>query len=105
MISDHRLHRAMKLFWRREYFDISVEELGARAGLDRAAIYGKFGSKQKLFEALLGRFRDRVTARNLEPLEAKGAGLAAVEQFFNQFRDMRRKTDRRLGGLLCRTAA
>jgi TetR/AcrR family transcriptional repressor of nem operon len=105
MITDHRLDQAMKLFWRRGYFDTSVEELGARTGLHRAAIYSEFGSKQRLFEALLGRFRERVTARKLAPLEARGAGLAEVEQFFNQFRDMRTKPDGRLGCLMCLTAA
>lgn len=102
---DQRLDQAMQLFWEKGYFDTSVEDLGARTGLNRAAIYGEFGSKKKLFEALLGRYREKVSAQRLAPLQAENAGLAQLEQFFRQFRGLGANAGSRLGCLMCLTAA
>ena len=58
----------------------------ARTGLHRAAIYGTFGNKKRLFEALLTRYRAKVTAERLAPLRSRDAALAEVKQFFGHFR-------------------
>jgi TetR/AcrR family transcriptional repressor of nem operon len=102
---DERLDQAMQLFWEKGYFDTSVEDLGARTGLNRAAIYGEFGNKKKLFEALLGRYQEKVTARRLVPLLEPEAGLSQIEQFFRQFRNFGARGESRLGCLMCLTAA
>src|SRR5260370_25642115 len=102
---DEQLDQAMQLFWQKGYFDTSVEELGAGTGLNRAGIYGEIGSKTKLFEALLGRYREKVTAQRLVPLQTESAGLAQLEQFFRQFRDLGAKAGSRLGCLMCLAAA
>ena len=95
----------MELFWRKGYSDTSVAELGARTGLHRQAIYGDFGSKRKLFEAVLEHYRTSVTARRLSPLREQAAGLAQLEAFFRQFRHAGAATGGRLGCLMCLTAA
>lgn len=105
MDTGHRLDQAMQLFWRKGYFDTSVEDLAAGTGLNRAAIYADYGSKKKLFEALLGRYRAQVTAQRLAPLQAEDAGLEQLEQFFRQFRNLGAPGESRLGCLMCLTAA
>jgi TetR/AcrR family transcriptional repressor of nem operon len=105
MDTDRRLDQAMQLFWRKGYFDTSVDDLAASTGLNRAAIYAEFGSKKALFEALLGRYQEKFTARRLAPLQARDSGLAQIEQFFRQFRSLGAPGESRLGCLMCLTAA
>jgi TetR/AcrR family transcriptional regulator, transcriptional repressor for nem operon len=104
-LSEDRLDKAMRLFWEKGYYDTSIEDLMARTGLHRAAIYGEFGSKKKLFEALLTRYRATVTAEKLAPLKSPDAGFAELKQFFRQFRDAEAMSHERLGCLICLTAA
>lgn len=105
MDTDRKLDQAMELFWQKGYFDTSVEDLAARTGLNRAAIYAEYGSKKSLFEALLRRYRAQVTAQRLAPLQAEDAGLEQLEQFFRQFRYLGARGESRLGCLMCLTAA
>jgi TetR/AcrR family transcriptional repressor of nem operon len=105
MDTDRRLDQAMELFWRKGYFDTSVEDLSAWTGLNRAAIYAEYGSKKKLFEALLDRYRAQITAQRLAPLQAADASLAEIERFFRQFRNLGARGENRLGCLMCLTAA
>lgn len=102
---EERLDRAMSVFWEKGYYDTSIEDLVVRAGLHRAAIYGEFGSKKKLFETLLARYRQKVTAGMLAPLEAPDAALARIEQFFRQLHDFATLPDGRFGCLMCHTAS
>ncbi len=104
-LSEDRLDKAMRLFWEKGYYDTSIEDLMARTGLHRAAIYGEFGSKKKLFEALLTRYRAKVTAERLAPLKSPDAALPELKQFFRQFRDREALPRHRLGCLMCLTAA
>ncbi len=103
--SEERLDRAMRVFWEKGYYDTSIEDLMARTGLHRAAIYGEFGSKQKFFEALLARYRGKVTAGMLAPLKAQDAASAQLEQFFRRLYDFATLPDGRFGCLMCHTAS
>jgi len=104
-LSEERLDRAMRVFWEKGYYDTSIEDLMARTGLHRAAIYGEFGSKKKLFEALLARYREKVTTAMLSPLKAPDAAFAQLEQFFRQLHHFTALPDGRLGCLICHTAS
>ncbi len=53
------LDRAMDVFWRLGYEGASVAELTKAMGLTSPSIYAAFGNKRGLFEAVLGRYRDR----------------------------------------------
>lgn len=102
--SEQKLDRAMRLFWERGYYDTSIEDIIARTGLNRAAIYGEFGSKKKLFEALLLRYRNKVTAALLAPLNAPDAALAHLQRFFSTLHDFAAAPDGHFGCLMCNTA-
>ncbi len=104
-LSEERLDRAMRVFWEKGYYDTSIEDLMARTGLHRAAIYGAFGSKRKLFEALLARYRGKVTAAMLAPLKAPDAAFAQLEQFFRRLYDFATLPNGRFGCLMCHTAS
>jgi len=101
---EERLDKAMRVFWERGYYDTSIEDLRARTGLHRAAIYGGFGNKRKLFETLLDRYRATYIARFFTPLEVPGAGLSQLEAFFRQFQNLQ-EPEARLGCLMCLTSS
>jgi AcrR family transcriptional regulator len=65
------LEAATELFLARGYAATSLDEVAARARLTKGALYHHFASKQALFEAVLGRIRQRVLAQ----VEAAGAGV------------------------------
>jgi TetR/AcrR family transcriptional repressor of nem operon len=104
-LSGERLDGVMQVFWEKGYYDTSIEDLVVRTGLHRAAIYGEFGGKRKLFEALLARYREKVTAGMLAVLKAPDAALAQLEQFFRQLHDFTALPAGRFGCLMCHTAS
>jgi TetR/AcrR family transcriptional repressor of nem operon len=104
-LSVERLDGAMQVFWEKGYYDTSIDDLMARTGLHRAAIYAEFGSKQKLFEALLARYREKVAAGMFRPLRAPDAAFGHLEQFFRQLRDFATSPAGRFGCLMCHTAS
>jgi TetR/AcrR family transcriptional repressor of nem operon len=101
---EERLDRAVDVFWERGYYDISIDELVNRTGLHRAGVYGEFGSKRRLFEASLRRYRERVIAAFFAPLERPNAALTDVEIFFRGIYDVATHQERRVGCLMVNTA-
>src|SRR5260370_8301926 len=79
---EERLDQAMRVFWEKGYYDTSIEELVSRTGLHRAAVYGEFGSKRRLFEATLWRDREKGLPALFAPLARHDAGLADIGRFF-----------------------
>src|SRR6266852_8105418 len=100
-----RLDRAMAVFWEKGYYDTSIDVLVSRTGLHRAAVYGEFGSKRRLFEASLRRYRDKVTAELLEPLAQSDAALADIERFVRSIHDAATRPEKRVGCLMVNTAS
>src|SRR6266850_919521 len=103
--SEAKLDRTMDVFWERGYYDTSVEALVRRTGLHRAAVYGEFGSKRRLFEASLRRYRGKVTAELLEPLAQSDAALADIERFVRSIHDAATRPEKRVGCLMVNTAS
>jgi len=103
--SEAKLDRTMDVFWERGYYDTSVAALVRRTGLHRAAVYGEFGSKRRLFEASLRRYRGKVTAELLEPLAQSDAALADIERFVRSIHDAATRPEKRVGCLMVNTAS
>jgi TetR/AcrR family transcriptional repressor of nem operon len=101
--SQKRLDRAMDLFWERGYYDVSVDELVNRTGLHRAAVYGQFGSRQRLFEATLRRYRETIVANFFAELEPPSAGLAEIQRFFLAISRAAARPEKRMGCLMINT--
>ena len=79
---DTVLDQAVRLFWERGYEATSLADLEAHLGLGRQSLYNTFGDKQTLFLKALARYRQDAGGAALAPLDAPGAGLAAIRSFF-----------------------
>ena len=100
-----RLDRAMVVFWEKGYYDTSIDVLVSRTGLHRAAVYGEFGSKRRLFEATLWRYREKVLPALFAPLARPDAGLADIDRFFRGIHHAAAGPKKRLGCLMVNTAS
>ncbi len=104
-LSEQTLEKATRLFWEKGYEATSVADLAGGTGLHRAAIYGEFGSKRRLFAALLQRYREQVAEAMMSPIAAEDASLAEVERFFGALGEMADRPEGRRGCLLVLSAA
>src|SRR5258708_584107 len=103
--SEAKLDRTMGVFWERGYYDTSVEALVRRTGLHRAAVYGEFGSKRRLFEPPLRSYGAKVTVDLFEPLAQSDAALADIERFVRGIHDAATRLEKRVGCLMVNTAS
>ena len=94
----------MQLFWRKGYFDTSIEDLVQQVGVSRYGLYSVFGSKHGLFLAALDRYRGTVIPRMLAPIEAPGASLPQIQQYFETAIARSQSPQGQLGCLMCNTA-
>ncbi len=104
-LSERSLARATRVFWETGYEATTVSDLAGRTGLYRAAIYGEYGSKRRLFGALLQRYRERVAEAMMAPVARQDASLAQVRQFFDDLRRFAHGPEGRRGCLLVLSAA
>src|SRR5271155_5644668 len=84
-LSEEVLDKTMNLFWEKGYFNTSIDDITAITGLNRAALYKYFGGKDKLFLAMLKRFRENITNKVTIPLQTKINGIEGITAFFTQF--------------------
>lgn len=102
---DEQLVKAMELFWRKGYFDTSIDEVVAATGANRYGLYAGYGDKRGLFDKVLEVYRTEVTARFLAPLGGDGAALPEIQAFFARFLSFIDDPRSRLGCLMCATAS
>jgi TetR/AcrR family transcriptional repressor of nem operon len=102
---EQALDGVMDVFWRKGFYDTSIDELLSRTGLHRAAVYGTFGSKRGLFEATLQRYRSTVLAGFLEPLARPDAGRAEIDSFFRAIQRAGATAQNRVGCLMINTSS
>lgn len=81
------IRAARDVFWERGYASTSLAELQAATGLSRSSVYGTFGSKRGLFEAVTHNYLDEVVIPLLEPLEAPGSGQREIVAYFHALSD------------------
>jgi TetR/AcrR family transcriptional repressor of nem operon len=97
------LDRAMRLFWRKGYYDTSMQDLVEQMGINRYSIYATFGSKHNLFLAALDRYRETRIAELLRDLEHPEASLEDLRRFFAQRLDIAQTPAGKRGCLVCNT--
>ena len=78
------LDAALEAFWSRGFEATSVQDLVDATGLSRASLYGAFGDKEALFEAVLAHYAAR-TARIARELEEAPSARAGIERFMLRF--------------------
>jgi len=87
-LSEEILDKTMNLFWEKGYFNTSIDDITAVTGLNRAALYKYYGGKDKLFLAMLERFRKNITNKVTIPLQTKTNGIEGIAAFFTQFLEL-----------------
>src|ERR1700722_11770879 len=87
-LSEEVLDKTMNLFWEKGYFNTSIDDIAAVTGLNRAALYKYYGGKDKLFLAMLERFRKNITNKVTIPLQTKKNGIEGIATFFTQFLEL-----------------
>jgi len=86
IVCEEMLDKTMQLFWKRGFFNTSIEDVVEATGFNRAAIYKYFGGKEGLFLAMLKRYRDQMTPQLTAPLlHNQPSGIENIKTFFSQF--------------------
>jgi AcrR family transcriptional regulator len=78
---------ARDVFWEHGYASTSLTQLQAATRLSRSSLYGTFGSKRGLFEAVTQHYLDEVVGPMVEPLEVPGAGQREIVAYFHALSD------------------
>lgn len=78
---------ARDVFWEHGYASTSLTQLQAATRLSRSSLYGTFGSKRGLFEAVTQHYLDEVVGPMVEPLEAPGSGQREIVAYFHSLSD------------------
>jgi TetR/AcrR family transcriptional repressor of nem operon len=79
---DEVLDKAVEMFWSKGYEATSIRDLVESMGIHRASLYVAFGDKQRLFLAVLDRYRQVVVRKLLDIFDSSPSGKAAIRQFF-----------------------
>ncbi len=74
--------RALLQFWSGGYHATSMDDLVARTGVSRHAIYGAYGGKRALYLACFARYADLVVTPAFAAVEAPQAGLREIRGYF-----------------------
>jgi TetR/AcrR family transcriptional regulator, transcriptional repressor for nem operon len=81
------LEKAVKLFSRKGYNGISMQELVDGLGINRSSIYDSFGDKQELFTAALKYYRQANTAQMLKMIEESGDIKKTIQDIFEHVKE------------------
>lgn len=98
------LDNAVKTFWEKGYEATSIQDLVDSMGIQRASLYSAFGSKQKLFLAVLDRYGDIVVSQLVEALESHDSGKESIRLFFQRVIDQIMSTGPWRGCLITNSA-
>lgn len=97
------LETIMTLFWTKGYEAVSMAEIVAAAGLNRYAIYARWGSKRALYLDMLDQYKQLFMQRLFAPLTQAGAGLPAIREVFDRATALCETEEGRRGCLMCTT--
>ena len=82
---DHEvaLDLALELFWQRGYRAVNVNDLARDTGLNRHALYGRYGNKHGLAMAVLQRYCAEATRRVQEVLGGTGSPRERLQRLLH----------------------
>lgn len=98
------LNSAMGVFWKKGYFDTSVDDLVAATGVSRYGLYGEFGNKRGLFLATLDHYQSTITHSLLSIIGQPHASLTEIRNFFGYLLQASSDPRANWGCLMCNTA-
>ncbi len=102
--ANEALDRAVALFWKKGFFDSSMDDLVKATGVSRYGIYGTFGNKRELFKASLRRYAVRMGREMQRSLRKQDASLAEIQEWFATLLQRAGSDRKGLGCLICNTA-
>lgn len=97
------LDKAMRLFWRDGFAQVSIQALTEELGINRPSLYATFGDKETLFLKVLQAYRDRYPGRALAAMRQAKPGRAQLDALFANVRDTYTDAGTPCGCLLMRT--
>lgn len=80
---ENLLDSALDTFWKTGFHVVSMGDLVRETGVSRAGIYSDFGGKENLFHACLDRYQEVVVTPAFAPVEAEGAGIDGIRDYFD----------------------
>ena len=95
---------AMTVFWRKGYEATSIDDLVQATGINRASMYGTFGSKEGLLLAALDHYVLAINRERLKLLQGKGTVRECLAAYFDSLIAFSTGDGRGLGCLLTNTA-
>ncbi len=95
---------AMTVFWRKGYEATSIDDLVQATGINRASMYGTFGSKEGLLLAALDHYVLAINRQRLKLLDGKGTVRDCLDAYFDSLIAFSTGDGRGLGCLLTNTA-
>jgi TetR/AcrR family transcriptional repressor of nem operon len=104
-LTEEVLDKVMNLFWRKGYFNTTIEDIIAATGLNRVTLYKYGGGKDRLFIMMLKRFRQNITNQVTAPLQIKTSGTEGIKVFFSQFLELYESKNLRSRGCFLVTTA
>lgn len=84
---EQALDRAMHLFWRDGFAQVSIQAITDALGINRPSLYATFGDKEALFLKALQAYRARYPGRALDAMKSARPGRAALVALFEAVRD------------------
>ncbi|MDE1900990.1 MAG: TetR/AcrR family transcriptional regulator [Alphaproteobacteria bacterium] len=103
--SKDALTKAMSVFWKKGYFDTSIDDLVAATGVSRYGLYGEFGNKHGLFLAALDHYQNTIIESIFGTVEHPKASLAEIRGFFSRLVKVSAQPAAKLGCLMCNSAS
>lgn len=95
---DKVLDQLVELFWTNGYDGTTQADMIQHTGLSSSSLYNTFGDKPSTFDAVLGRYNERIT-KSCEPL-LRGGGIRALETYLDQLEQGARTKDKPSGCLI-----
>jgi len=92
------LDAAYGLFWRQGFLRVSMDEVAARAGITKRALYQHFRSKDALIAATLAYSSELALKRLLQFQRPVATGDELIESYFGQLREWAKKPKYSGGG-------
>jgi AcrR family transcriptional regulator len=87
----HILDAAYGLFWRQGFLRVSMDEIAARAGITKRALYQHFRSKDALMAATLAYSSELILKRLRQFHRPVTTGHELIESYFAQLREWAKK--------------
>lgn len=98
------LNASLEVFWKKGFFNTSIEDLTKATGVSRSGLYGAFESKHGLFLATIDFYEEMIVDQIMGKLEKSNEGVSGIK---NAFQDVAKVSEElgRLGCLVCNTSS